>query len=807
MQDEFKQVAPDQQNFNLKQFLYEKVFNYWYIYVLCMAMALIVANYYLWYATPIYTSSTSVLLGIEEKKYGAQDLLASLGSIDNSGGIESQIQIIKSRNIISRTIQNLDFKYSYFLEGDIKTSELYKNCPFELITDSLSNNHFPALTIKVISHSQYEISYENPKNGSVESKIAQFNTPLVSDIGTIELRLREPKFLKIYKNSINEKNLYKVYFNSSESLVRSYSSRLNITQIKGTRMLLISVDDAVPQKGCDFLNKLTEVYLAYGVEQKNEDTENSLRFIDEQLDIITNELVKSENELEKYKTEKGLVNLNSISTITLEDASRIENELSQIEIKQSFLKYLEDYIRKGKEIKYLSPAYVEVTEPILQSLITSLSVLQADRENALKLTTADNPLIQNKNIQIENTKAEILEKIKSIRDAGLVTKLETYNHLQKIRSKLQELPKAEKDLSSIERQASITENLYTYLLQKRAETAIILASTISDSKVIDNARTALSPIKPERGITFTFAVLLGLFIPATIVYFREVLDDRIKSRKVLEKSSPIPVLGIIGFTATENNIVVNLKPHSQITEAFRSIRSNLQYFHGSKSNNIILITSSISAEGKSFCAINLAAILASGGKKVIMLGCDLRKPQQPANFKLSSATGLSNYLIGSATLDEVIQHSDELGMDLILSGPKPPNPSEILLNDKMNQLIGILKQQYDYVIIDSPPIGLISDGLELSRFADVTIYIVRQNFTRKHHLDFVNKIYLDGKIKNLCVIFNGVKIGTAAYGYGYGYGYAYGYGYGYGYGYYEEDNKDKNIFQKIKKLIKRKDAN
>jgi tyrosine-protein kinase Etk/Wzc len=567
-------------------------------------------------------------------------------------------------------------------------------------------------------------------------------------------------------------------------------------------MLLVSVDDAVPQKGCDFLNKLTDVYLAYGVEQKNEDTENSLRFIDGQLEVITNELLKSEGQLEKYKTENGFIDLPNMSNLAQEDVSRIENEISRIEIKQGVLKYLNNYIRNGQEVKYLAPAYVEVTEPILQTLIASLSSLQADREKALKVTTEDNPLIHKKNIDIENIKAEILEKIKSMSDASKITELETYNQLNKVKSKLRELPKAEKELSGIERQASITEKLYTYLLQKRAETAIILASTISDSKVIDNARTSISPVKPVKGITYTMAVLLGLFIPATFVYFKEILDDRIKSRKVLDRNSPIPVLGIIGLTSTENNIVVNLKPHSQATEAFRSIRSNLQYFHGAKTNNIILITSSISSEGKSFCAVNLAAILASGGKKVVMIGCDLRKPQQPTNFNLTSSTGLSNYLIGSATVEEIIQHAPELGLDLILSGPKPPNPSEILLNERMGHLIELLKAKYDYVIMDSPPIGLISDGLELSRYADVTIYIVRQNVTRKLHLDFINKIYLEGKMKNLCIIFNGVRLGGTVYGYGYGYGYAYGYGYGYGY--YEEDHRPKNIFQKILYSFKRK---
>ena len=803
MQDEFQQLGPEQQSFNLKQFLYEKVVHYWYIYIIGMIVALAVANYYLWYATPIYTSTTSVMLGMDDKKFASQDLLARLGSIENTGGIESQIQIIKSRNIITRTIQQLDFRFSYYLEGDIKTSELYKNCPFELITDSNSvAQNIPSLNVKVTSLSNFDLSYTDPKNNAFISVKGTFNTPIQTDFGLIKLALKEPKLLKIYKNSINEKNLYKINSNSTEALVRSYTSRLSINQIKGTRMLLVSVDDAVPQKGCDFLNKLTDVYLAYGVEQKNEDTENSLRFIDGQLEVITNELLKSEGQLEKYKTENGFIDLPNMSNLAQEDVSRIENEISKIEIKQGVLKYLNNYIRNGQDVKYLAPAYVEVTEPILQTLIASLSSLQADREKALKVTTEDNPLIHKKNIDIENIKAEILEKIKSMSDASKITELETYNQLNKVKSKLRELPKAEKELSGIERQASITEKLYTYLLQKRAETAIILASTISDSKVIDNARTSISPVKPVKGITYTMAVLLGLFIPATFVYFKEILDDRIKSRKVLDRNSPIPVLGIIGLTYTENNIVVNLKPHSQATEAFRSIRSNLQYFHGAKTNNIILITSSISSEGKSFCAVNLAAILASGGKKVVMIGCDLRKPQQPTNFNLTSSTGLSNYLIGSATVEEIIQHAPELGLDLILSGPKPPNPSEILLNERMGHLIELLKAKYDYVIMDSPPIGLISDGLELSRYADVTIYIVRQNVTRKLHLDFINKIYLEGKMKNLCIIFNGVRLGGTVYGYGYGYGYAYGYGYGYGY--YEEDHRPKNIFQKILYSFKRK---
>lgn len=275
-------------------------------------------------------------------------------------------------------------------------------------------------------------------------------------------------------------------------------------------MLVVSVDDAVPQKACDYLNKLTEVYVAYGVEQKNEDTQNSLKFIDQQLSIITNELLDSEGKLEKYKTENSIFDIAGSATLSQEDIARIENDLSTIEVRNALLKYLDDYIRKGNNVKYISPAYVDITEPILQGLLVNLSTLQTSRENDLKVTTEDNPMVQSKNIQIENIKAQILEKIKSLKDVNNINKLETLNQLSKAKAKISMLPREEKELSSIVRQATITENLFTYLLQKRAETAIVLASSISDCKVIDSARTITNPIKPEKGIIYTLALIFGL---------------------------------------------------------------------------------------------------------------------------------------------------------------------------------------------------------------------------------------------------------------------------------------------------------
>ncbi|MCB0850522.1 MAG: hypothetical protein KDC20_12325, partial [Bacteroidetes bacterium] len=341
MQDEFQQKDFKEQSFNLKQFLFEKILGYWYLYVIALALALIIARYYLWYTTPIYTSTTSLMLGMNDRKYGEGDLIARLTSMDNSGSIESEMQIIKSRNIITRTIEQLDFNLTYWLEGDIKTSELYKNSPFELIADStIGLGSIPEIIVKVNSKESFELSYSKQNNSDENVVIqGQFDKPIKTDFGSVVLNLKDPGRLKIYKNLINEKNIYRISPRSTDALVSSYNSRTTVSQVKGTRMLVVSVDDAVPQKACDYLNKLTEVYVAYGVEQKNEDTQNSLKFIDQQLSIITNELLDSEGKLEKYKTENSIFDIAGSATLSQEDIARIENDLSTIEVRNALLKY------------------------------------------------------------------------------------------------------------------------------------------------------------------------------------------------------------------------------------------------------------------------------------------------------------------------------------------------------------------------------------------------------------------------------------------------------------------------------------
>ncbi len=436
-----------------------------------------------------------------------------------------------------------------------------------------------------------------------------------------------------------------------------------------------------------------------------------------------------------------------------------------------------------------------ITDPLLTILITQLSDLQNQRKSQLNSTKPDNPIIISLNIQIQNTREDLLENVRSIKDGLAASRRQAELQLNRIQSKIKTVPKTQRALLGMERQATIREGLYNYLLQKKAETAIMLASTISDNRVVDSARASYQPVKPVPNQTYTIAILLGLLLPGLFVYIKDVLNDKINDVSDLENTTNIPILGMVGYSSDNTSLVVADKPESFIAESFRSIRTNIQYFANQSGKCIkVLVTSSVSAEGKSFCAANLSAIYAMSGKRVVLVNGDLRKPKKNEELHLGSEIGISNYLIGNVEMKDIIQKSPKVpNLDIILSGPKPPNPSELILNSRMDMFFEYLEANYDVIIVDSPPIGIVTDGLLLSKYVDSTIYIIRQNVTRKHNIEFINTLYNDQKLPNLSVIFNAVKVNS-----GLGYGYGHGYGYGYGYGYYEDDDTKKSKGRKKK---------
>jgi tyrosine-protein kinase Etk/Wzc len=794
--DQLPGLEIEQRNFNVKRFLFG-YFKYWYLFLISLVIALFIARYYNWYATPIYRSSCRIIL--EDQNAGGENILKELNDYKRNRNIENEMQILKSVSLISKTVKQLELEETYILQGKIKSTELYKKCPFIIKADTLTETaYFSELAITILNQDKFTLSY-HPRNDKekVSNQEYNFNKKITNELGVFTVNKRKEFDSNLFNDPNYDKKNFKVFFNPIENIANYYAANLTIEVVaNGSSILQLSTTDVVPEQCADFLNKLTEVYIQNSIEQKNLLASNSLKFIDSQIKQISEELKQIEDNMLDFKSNKGIIDVDAESKLFLEQVKGFDEKISENSVQLSFIDYLEKYIKENKKVNDITPSSLGIADPLLIKLIANLSELENERDKRNYDSKPSNPLVEALDQQIKKVKGSILETLNSIRQNYNLMQKEANQQLGKIESKIRSMPKTEIELISIKRQFTIKEGLYVYLLQKRSETAILLASTVSDNRIIDKAEPSYNPIKPVKSKTNAIAIVLGLLLPALIISIRNLLNDKVADKEVLEGNTKIPLMGIIGLNENNFSLFSEQKPKAIFLESLRTIRTNINYFIGEnkskKKQNVILVTSSIGGEGKTFCAYNLSGIFALSEKRTVLVCLDMRKPKIVEGVKLKHDRGMSNYLAGISTIEEVIQHADALPhLDIIFSGPVPPNPSELLFKEKMDELFEYLSKEYDYVIVDTPPIGLVTDGIVLSKYSDVNIYVVRQNITRKQHLQFINKLYEEGKIKNLGIVFNAVKDSSSGYGYGYGYGYG-----GYGYGEEHEDKK-KNKLQRI----------
>lgn len=775
----------EEREFDFKRFLF-KYIKYWYVFVISIVLALFIAHFYNWYVKPLYRSSCRIIIKDDNANNSAQNLLKELKNENRVANIENEIQILKSKTLLSKAIRQLELDVTYILQGTIKSTELYNKSPFIITPDTLYElAYFTPTNITIKDQNSFQISYKPNKTGQEKTSTYNFGDTIVNELGKFTISKRANFNSIVSDNSSNSNNDYTVFFNPIENVANFYSGALEVNVVTpGSSILELTVTDAVPEACSDFLNKLTEVYITNSIEQKNLLASNSIKFIDSQIQQISGELKNIEQKILEFQTSKGVINIDDESKSFLERVKTYDEKISENKIQISFIDYLQKYIEDNKIINDASPASLGIDDPLLKKLISDLSALQNEYSSAKTDSKPNNPVFDNLDKQIKRTKIAILETLGGIKQKYSLAQKEMNANLSVIEAKLGSIPKTEIELVSIKRQFSIKESLYLFLLQKKSETAILLASSVSDSWVIDKAIPSYNPIKPVKNKSYAIAFVLGLLLPIMVISIIELLNDKITDKEILRSYTKIPLMGVIGFSDDNSNLFTQTKPKSAILEAFRSIRTNINYFitgnTESKKQNVILITSSISGEGKTFISYNLAGIIASSEKKTVLVCFDLRKPKIIDGIKLNTDIGVSSYLAGTAEIKDVIQNSVEQPyLDIILSGLIPPNPSELILKEKTDQLFDYLKKNYDYVIIDTPPIGIVTDGLLLSKYSDVNIYVVRQNITRKQHLQFINKLYAEHKIENVGLIFNSVKASKSGYGYGYNYGYG-GYGdYGY----------------------------
>ncbi|GLU52722.1 tyrosine protein kinase [Dyadobacter frigoris] len=778
-------LEEDDQNFSLQDYI-RRYLRYWYLFPIFFVLALTAAFFYLQITQPVYSAKTSILIKDEKKGLGGSqgDILSELSN--QFGGnklVENELEILKSQTLMEQVVKNLNLDVAYSTKKGLKTIDLYSKSPVivkpEVITEQ-------GLEEPMIIH----ITDDNHFKFNNEDKVHTFGQRFNNTWGAFV----------ITKGKESDASDVKISFGDVKGMAEGMLGRLTVQQpnIKST-VIELTYEDVSVQKGKDVLNNLLDVYVQSSLSDKNSEASNTLKFIETRLGLITGELGDVEKDVESYKTTKGITDISAESQLFLENIKENDAKLNEVNTQISILESVDSYIKNAGD-GAVAPATYMINDPVLVSLLTKFNELELQRERYARTTTANNPLLQTINTQLDGTRQAIRENVQNLRRGMDVTKQNLQGINSRFSAGLRSIPQKEREFVGIKRQQSIKEGLYLYLLQKREETALMYASTVTDSRLIDAPISTFKPIKPKRSLIWAGAGIAGIAIPLLLINLIFLLNNTVQSRDDIEKSTHASVLGEIGQMKTAKgepgeDAIIKMTSRSAVAEQFRALRTNLQYL-GDGSCRVLMFTSSIGGEGKSFVSINLAASLAYSDKRVLLIGLDLRKPTLHERLQVPNQYGASNCLIGQGKPSDFIQTTIvHPKFDVLTSGPIPPNPSELLSNGRLPLLINELRKDYDYILIDSPPYGLVTDSSLIGEHVDATLYLVRYNYTLVDHLKRIGELQKAKRFSNLSVIFNGVNYG-AGYGYGYGYG-------GYGYGYYGDDkeNKVQGIGYRLKKLV------
>jgi len=755
----------------------------WHYFAFSLAVFLAFGFLYMKFSLPVYQAETSIL--IKDTKLAAKGNIEDVlnGDVFNtSRNLSTEIGILQSRSVVLKAAMQLKMEISYFGHNTFSRTPLFRTNPFIVEYSSLHTDFYniPFL-VKLKEDGRFQLHVERNSKA-----VSDYDYDSIHNFNEI---ISSPYFsFRILKNdsaiASKDYNSYEFIVHSKNSLIGRVKNNLQVSPInKDASIISVTYRDNIRQRAKVFLNALAAEYINRDINDKASVATLTLKFIDEQLEDITKELSSIESDLQQYKEHNKTVNLSEESKNFLERLNTIDIERVKAEIDLRSLDFLYNYVLSNKEIERLSPSTIGTPDPVLVQLITQLQTLQNKKKNLQFGARENSPAVRIIDSQISETKSLLIENINNTRESTNVNLQGINKELKEFEQSIKRIPAVERQLIGIQRQFDVNQNIFLYLLQKKAETSIARATVVSDNKVLDDASVNDLPVKPSLRLVLMVCFLLGTILPAIYILLLDFVQNKISSRDEIEKLTKIPVIGIVGhMREADERLVVHSKPKSSISEAFRSIRTNLVFFGMNEKNNVILITSSVGGEGKSFTAINLASVLALQNNKVVIVALDLRKSQLAVDFGVENKTGVSTYLIGQSLLDDIIHHTEVSNLDFIASGPVPPNPAELISKDECATLINTLKEQYDYVIVDTPPIGIVADALLLMKYSDLNVFILRQNYSRKENLKQINEYYHSGIIKHVSILFNDAgKTHT----------------YGYGYGYYDDEHKKKNLFKRI----------
>jgi capsular exopolysaccharide synthesis family protein len=809
-------VFENQVSFDFKGFLI-KIGSYWKWFLISLLITFTVAYQVNIRKEKIYGMET--MISIKEEN---NPLFTSNTSLTfNWGGTSDQVQTIattlQSRSHNELVVDKLQFYISYLTQGEYNLIDAYGATPFYVNIDKSKGQLAGAnIAIKFISESVYEIRI--PFEGTNASMITYANNTYSNTA------VQEGEFVKRYKvgQQVNlpflnwkleikenpglyKGNEYFVRFNDFDGTVSGYKGINVQSSEKTSSIITLSMQGTNKARMVEYLNATVKMLISRQLEDKNRFATNTIAFIDSTLIAMEAQLKETGNELKSFRKGKNMFDVEDGGAKFSEKISEFDLKRDEVNRKLAYYNSLKSYLKSSVNYAKLpAPSVAGIDDPNIVANVSRLIALSTQRSE-MAYAVKSEKIFQDFDNQMEAIKNVLLENIATAKSALQYDLAIVNSQISATESTIKALPEEQQELIKIKRKYDLSDNIYNTFLQKRSEADIVKAANLSDVHFIDPAKDIGGGlIGPKTSVNYVLALFLGLLIPLIFVFIIFFINNSVQNSEDINKLTKIPLIGIIGVNKESSNLAVFDRPKSALSESFRAIRSSLQFLY--KQQNLdgaktLMITSSVSGEGKTFCSINIATVFALSEKKTVVIGLDLRKPKLAGEFNLTNEVGVVNYLIGQKTIPEIINKTHIPYLDVILSGPVPPNPSEMIMSQGMKDLIESLKKEYDYIILDTPPVGLVSDALELAQFCDVTLYIVRQNYTKKEMISLLNNRVKRGELTNASIVLNGLE-NKAKYGTGYGYGYGYGYG-NYGNGYYEEEKK-KSVYQKVAQRILKK---
>jgi len=774
---------PQEEEIDLREEL-ERYLKYWPWFVITGLVCVILAFTYLKITTPVYHTLASIIIKDEKTKTPSSEMaaFADLGLLGGMGtnSIENEIGILRSKRMMTNVIKALDLNVTYFNEDAIKSPELYRNTPYfvqvlkmdEKVLSKYTKESENNFRISMVGDDQFQLINTETEE-TIEGNLGEPVSIPFADIIVV-------KNTDFEINPENEISNVVVRFSNLESVVANYRSKLQINLTdKNSSLIELWLDDSVKEKAQEILDQLIFEYNQEAIEDKNLVARNTATFIDERLQIINEELDSVETGKEQFKEANRLTDIEAESEMFIENVSdynKREQEIgTQLELANTMIGYL-----KSDAGSDLLPANLGIQEQSVNTSVEEYNTLVLERNRILSGSTEKNPVVRKLNSQIEQIRGNVLASFERLRSNLRVSQQELERQGSVINSKISAVPAKERQYRGIERQQNIKESLYLFLLQKREENSLSLAVTAPKAKIVDRAYSDVIAVSPKPKIILLAALILGLLIPFLIIYLKNLLNNKVKSREDVEKLvKDIPLVGEIPKVTGKENEMILTNDRSVLAEAFRILHTNLQYLIVNTAEkvkgNTIFVTSTVKGEGKTLVSYNLALTLANTSKKVLIVGADLRNPQLQ-RFEKDARThlGVSDYLANdNLKLQEIILNSkNNDNLDLLPSGSIPPNPSELWRRKKTEEMFTDLEEMYDYIIVDTAPTILVTDTFLINKWADLTLYVVRAGYTEKKLLEFAKDAKNDGKLHDVSFVLNDVK--WANFGYGNKYGYAYG---------------------------------